>query len=109
MGPRHSLSFSLLPAPAQPNPSLYQPPNVPQSLVQGGQPRVKRPLAGEGPGPWDSGRWREPESLSSQLVQIKIRSKMTITTCSGLTVFPQKLIVLQTREINCLKSQVDWL
>ena len=34
---------------------------------------------------------------------------MTITTCSGLTVFPQKLIVLQTREINCLKSQVDWL
>lgn len=34
---------------------------------------------------------------------------MTITICSGLTVFPQKVVVLQTGEINCLKSQVDWL
>lgn len=32
---------------------------------------------------------------------------MTITICSGLIVFPQKLIVLQIGEINCLKSQVD--
>lgn len=34
---------------------------------------------------------------------------MTITICSGLIVFPLKLIVLQIGEINCLKSQVDWL
>lgn len=34
---------------------------------------------------------------------------MTITICSGLIVFPQKLIVVQIGEINCLKSQVDWL
>lgn len=34
---------------------------------------------------------------------------MTITICSGLIVLPQKLIVLQIGEINCLKSQVDCL
>jgi hypothetical protein len=32
---------------------------------------------------------------------------MTITICSGLIVFPQKLIVSQIGKINCLKSQVD--
>jgi len=34
---------------------------------------------------------------------------MTITICSGLIVFPQKLIVVQMGKINCWKSQVDWL
>lgn len=34
---------------------------------------------------------------------------MTVTICSGLIVFPQKLSVLQTGEINCFKSQVDSL
>lgn len=34
---------------------------------------------------------------------------MTITICSELIVFPQKLIVSQIGEINCFKSQVDSL
>lgn len=34
---------------------------------------------------------------------------MTITICSGLIVFPQKLSILQIGEINCFKSQVDFL
>lgn len=34
---------------------------------------------------------------------------MTITICSGLIVFPQKLSVLQIGEINCFKSRVDSL
>lgn len=45
--------------------------------------------------------------IQPSLVQIKIRSEMTITICSGLIVFPQKLIVLQIGGINCFKSQVD--
>lgn len=55
------------------------------------------------------GQWEEEGAriTYSSLVQIKIRSEMTITICSGLIVFPQKLIVLQIGEINCFKSQVD--
>lgn len=56
-------------------------------------------------------QWEEEGARITQpsLVQIKIRSEMTITMCSGLIVFPPKPSVLQIGEINCFKSQVDSL